>query len=79
MPNYKLTKKIPFPYTPSCIFSFIFSEYITSSITSSEEALKMCEHNFFQEIKRKVVLVVIYLLNYDSSKPTLLIRHLTLS
>ena len=49
-------------------FALSFSEYIT--ITSSEEALKMCEHNFFQEIKRKVVLLVIYLFNYDSSKST---------
>ena len=46
-------------------FAFIFSEYIT--ITSSE-ALKMCEHFFFQEIKLKLVLLVIYLFNYDSSK-----------
>ena len=52
-------------------FALIFSEYIT--ITSSEEALKMCEHNFFQEIKRKVVSLVIYPLNYDSSKSTLFI------
>ena len=29
-------------------FAFIFSEYIT--ITSSEEALKASEHNFFQEM-----------------------------
>ena len=29
-------------------FDFIFSECIT--ITSSEEALKVCEYNFFQEI-----------------------------
>ena len=29
-------------------FAFIFLEYIT--ITFSEEALKVCEHNFFQEI-----------------------------
>ena len=29
-------------------FAFIFSEHIT--ITSSEKALKLCEHNFFQEI-----------------------------
>ena len=28
--------------------AFIFSECIT--ITSSEDALKVCEHNFFQEI-----------------------------
>ena len=30
-------------------FAFIFSERIT--ITSSEEAVKMCEHNFFQKKK----------------------------
>ena len=29
-------------------FAFIFQEYIT--ITSSEESLKVYEHNFFQEI-----------------------------
>ena len=29
-------------------FAFIFSECIT--ITFSEEALKVCKHNFFQEI-----------------------------
>ena len=29
-------------------FAFIFSEHIT--IASSEEALKVCEHNFFHEI-----------------------------
>ena len=35
-------------------FAFVFSEYIIFSqyvtITSSKEALKVCEHNFFQEI-----------------------------
>ena len=44
-------------------FVFIFSECIT--ITSSEEALKVCEQKFFQ---RKVVLLVIYLFNHDSTK-----------
>ena len=29
-------------------FAFIFKEHIT--ITSSKEALKVCEQNFFQEI-----------------------------
>ena len=47
-------------------FAFIFSEYIT--ITSFEEALKVCEQSFFQ---RKVVLPVIYLFNHDSSKSTI--------
>ena len=47
-------------------FTFIFSGCVT--ITSSEEGLKVCEYNFFQ---RKVVLLVIYLFNHDSSKPTI--------
>ena len=34
-------------------FAFIFSERMT--INSSEEALKVCEHNFLQEIKTKSI------------------------
>ena len=45
------------------IFAFIFSEYI--KITSFEEVLKVYEHKFFRKYKRKVVLLVIYLFNYD--------------
>ena len=52
-------------------FAFIFSECIT--ITSSKEALKVCEHNFFQ---RKVVLLVIYLFNHDSSKSTIFVLNM---
>ena len=52
-------------------FAFIFSECIT--ITSSEEGLKMCEYNFFQ---RKVVLLVIYLFNHDSSKSTIFMLNM---
>ena len=37
-------------------FVLIFSEHIT--ITSSEEALKVCEHNLIQQIKWKGVLLV---------------------
>ena len=47
-------------------FAFIFSECMT--ITSSEEGLKVCKYNFFQQ---KVVLLVIYLLNHDSSESTI--------
>ena len=52
-------------------FTFIFSGCIT--ITSSEEGLKVCEYNFFQ---RKVVLLVIYLFNHDSSKSTTIILNM---
>ena len=44
-------------------FAFIFSERIR--ITLSEEAFKVCEQIFFL-----VILLVIYLFNYDSSKST---------
>ena len=56
-------------------FAFIFSERIT--IISSEVASKVCELNVFHEIKRKGVLHVIYLLNYDSSKSTLFMLNMT--
>ena len=42
-----LRKKL-FHTFSSMYFAFIFSERIT--ITPSEEAMKVCEHNFFQEI-----------------------------
>ena len=48
-------------------FAFIFSEYIT--ITSYEALLKAWEHNFF-EVQAESTFLVIYLFNYDSSKPT---------
>ena len=74
----QVNEQSSFTHPPSFMyFGLSFSEYIR--ITSSEEALKMCQHNFFQKIKRKVVLLVIYLFNYDSSKSTLFIWHLTLS
>ena len=47
MPTYKLTKKT-FSYTFFLAFSLHFLRIHT--ITFSEEALKVCEHNFFQEI-----------------------------
>ena len=74
----QVNEQSSFTHPPSFMyFGLSFSEYIR--ITSSEEALKMCQHNFFQKIKRKVVLLVIYLFNYDSYKSTLFIWHLTFS
>ena len=55
-----------FHASSSMYFTFNFSGCIT--ITSSKEGLKVCEFNFFQ---RKVVLLVIYQFNYDSSKSTI--------
>ena len=53
-------------------FAFIFSEYIT--ITSFEEGSKEWQYNFFQ---RKVVLLVIFLFNHDSSKSTIFMLNMT--
>ena len=53
------------------IHHFYFSHQFT--ITSSEEGLKVCEYNFFQ---RKVVLLVIYLFNHDSSKSTVFMMNI---
>ena len=52
-------------------FTLIFSGFIT--ITSSEEGLKVCKYSFFQ---RKVVLLVIYLFNHDSSKSTIFMLNM---
>ena len=49
-------------------FAFIFSEHIT--ITSSEEVFKSVRAKFFSEKNEQRVLLVTYLLNYDSSKST---------
>ena len=52
-------------------FTFIFSGCIM--ITFSEEGLKVYQYNFFQ---RKVVLLVIYLFNHDSSKSTIFVLNM---
>ena len=52
-------------------FAFTFSECIT--ITSSEEGLKVCDYNIYQW---KVVLLVIYLFNHDSSKSTIFMLNM---
>ena len=46
--NLQLYGKKLFDTSSFMYFSFIFSEYI--KITSSEETLKVCEHNFFLEM-----------------------------
>ena len=64
MPTCKFTKKLY--HTSSFMYFFIiFSQSI--AITSSEDALKVCQRNFFQ---RKVVLLVFCMFSHDSSKPT---------
>ena len=52
-------------------YAFIFLECIT--ITSSKEDLEVCEHNFF---RWKVLLLVIYLFNYDSTKSTIFMLNM---
>ena len=48
--NLQVSEKKLFHMSSFMYFAFIFSECIT--VPSSEEALKVCEHNFFQ---RKVI------------------------
>ena len=62
MPTGKFTKT-KFSHILFTYFTFIFSGCIT--VTSSKEGLKVCDYTFSQ---RKVVLLVIYLFNRDSSK-----------
>ena len=56
-------------------FAFIFSECI--KITSFEEVLKVCEHYSFRKYKWKVVLLLIYLFNHESSKSTFFMLNMT--
>ena len=49
MPDCKFTKKSLFHTSSFMYFAFIFSERVT--IKSSEEALKVCQHTFFQKLK----------------------------
>ena len=46
--NLRLYEKKLLHTSPFMYFAFIFSECI--KITFSDEALKVCEHNLFQEI-----------------------------
>ena len=55
-------------HMPLTYFAFIFSEHIM--ITSSKKCWKWASTDFFRKNKRKVVLLAIYLLNYDTSKST---------
>ena len=74
MPTYNFRKKNSFTHHPM-YFAFTFPECI--KITSFEEALKVCEHNFFQEIQvESSNLLVIYQFNYDSSKSTFVMLNM---
>ena len=63
-----LPKKNSFYTFSFMYFGFIFSECITIYFFG-----RVCEYNFFQ---RKVVLLVIYLFNHDSSKPTIFMLNI---
>ena len=70
MPNCKLTKKISLtdPYT--CILP---------SFSQNTSQWKCVSTFFFRKCRRKVVLLVFYLLDYDSPKSTFFIWHLKFS
>ena len=76
MPTCKFTKKNSFTYPVSCILPS-FSQNALRLLLPKR--LWKCAITFsFRESKQKVVLLVIYLFNYDSSKSTS-IFHLMLS
>ena len=71
-------KKKKLFYTSSFMyFFFIFSECI--KIPSSAKVLKVIDIIFFKKWKRKVVLLVMYLFNYDSSKSTFFMLNMVLN
>ena len=73
IPTFKLTKKL-FLTTSFMHFAFIFSEY--SRLLFPKRLWKWASTISFRKYKRKVVLLVIYLFNYDSSKSTFLMLNM---
>ena len=68
MQTCKFTKETPFTYPPSCTLPS-FSKN-ASRLLLSKRLWKDAIKTSFKKYKQKVVLLVIYLCNYDSSKST---------
>ena len=66
--NLQVNEKNSFTNPPSCILPS-FSKN-ASRLLLPKRLLKCASKIFFSKYERKVVLLVIYLLNYDSSKST---------
>ena len=67
--NLQLYEKELFHTSSFMYFAFIFSEYI--KIISSKDETTKCERTIsFWKCKWKVMLLLIYLINYNSSKST---------
>ena len=66
--NLQLTKRSSFTHRPSCIL-LSFSQN-TSSLLLPKRFWKCVNTTSFRRCKEKVVLLVIYLFNYNSSKST---------
>ena len=66
--NLQVNEKNSFTNPPSCIL-LSFSKN-APRLLLPERFLKVCEQIFFQKNEQRVVLLVTYLLNYDSSKST---------
>ena len=77
MPTCDFTKKNSFTHPPSCILPS-FSQNV-SRLLFPMRLWKFASTISFRKYKRKVVLLVIYLFNYDSSKSAFFIWHLTFS
>ena len=66
--NLQVYEKNSFTYPPSCILP-LFSKN-ASRLLLPKRLLKCASKISFWKYKQKVVLLVIYLFNYDSSKST---------
>ena len=75
MPTFKLTEKL-FLTSSFMHFDFIFSEY--SRPLFPKRLWKWASTISFRKYKRKIVLLVIYLFNYDSSKSTFLMLNMAI-
>ena len=69
-----LRKKNSFTYPPSCILSSFFRN--ASRLLLPRRLWKCASTISFRNYKWKVVLLVIYLFNYDSSKSTFLMLNM---
>ena len=73
-PTCEFTKKNSFTYPPSCILSSFFRN--ASRLLLPRRLWKCASTISFRNYKWKVVLLVIYLFNYDSSKSTFLMLNM---
>ena len=68
--NLQVYEKSSFTYPPSCILSSFSKKMISGLLLPKSLWMYASIISFRRKYKQKVVLLVIYLFNYDSSKST---------